>query len=149
MAVDLPVSGSPLAITMLHPPNQRTISMFRAICKFAQFRNCVAQRNCVPADFEIVLRFYNCHPISKLRCAISKSRNFNTHTHFQNCARACHLRRVWISAIFDRFCVEQFKDRDVKTISTERTTNCGCHQERSIISNLQFTIQILGEVKTL
>ena len=76
-------------------------------------------------DFEIVLRFLNCHPISKLRCAISKSRNFNTHAHFQNCARACIVKSPSSSMdqcdqkqFFDRFCVEQFKDRDDKTSKT-------------------------------
>ena len=76
-------------------------------------------------NFEIAYRFrncppiLNCHPISKLRCAISKLRNINTHAHFQNCARACHLRRQCDQKqLFDRFCVEQFKDRDDKTSKT-------------------------------
>ena len=91
--------------------------MFRAICKFAQFRNCVAQFE----NFEIAYRFrncsqiLNCHSISKLRCAVSKLRNFNTHAHFQNCARACRCDQ---KQLFDRFCVEQFKDRDDKTSKT-------------------------------
>ena len=44
--------------------------MFRAFCKFTQFRNCAAQiRNC-----EIANRFRNGNPISKLRSAILKFR---------------------------------------------------------------------------
>ena len=70
--------------------------MFGANCKFAQFRNCVAQFE----NFEIASV-----PISKLSsdlhatqfrncaaCAISKSRNFNMHAHFQNCVRACVIK---------------------------------------------------------
>ena len=46
-----------------HPFLRHTcMYMFRAICKFAQFRNCVAQFE----NFEIAYRFRNCPPIIKL-----------------------------------------------------------------------------------
>ena len=60
-------------------------------------------------------------------------------------ARACVVKSPSSSMdqfdqkqLFDRFCVEQFKDRDAKTSKTissrerERTTNCECHQDGSI-----------------
>ena len=54
-----------------------TMYMFRAICKFTQFRNCPAQiRNC-----EIGNQFRNWKPISKLET------NFEIGIQFRNCAR--------------------------------------------------------------
>ena len=41
---------------------KQSIYMFRANCKFAQFRNCVTQLE----NFEIAYRFRNCPPILKL-----------------------------------------------------------------------------------
>ena len=89
----------------------RSMDMFRAICKFAQIRNCVPISK-LSSDLKIATLFRNC--AAQFRNCVT-----SMHAHFQNCARACHLRRQCDQKqLFDRFCVEQFKDRDDKTSKT-------------------------------